>query len=441
MQRLRRRFLAGIVLLLGAGCMIGWLYSAPVAGLLVAALAGLAWQVRQVLRFDRALSENRLNEIDFGGGIWGRLAARTEYLRERGRKHKRRHRRLLREIRQSTNAMPDGGIVLNRDGEIVLANQAARTLAGISMPQDRGQRIDNILREPSFVEYLEKRDTGRAVEIPSPVTDDAWLACHLLPFGGEQYLLLLRDVTESIRMRRMRRDFVANASHELRSPLTVIGGYLDALAEDPNAPGDWRQPLKEMRVQAARMNRVVAELLELSRLENRDARRVEHVLDMSALLAFARRAWHGQPDVPRIDSEITLSAGLRGVGAEIESVIANLLSNAVRHTPAKGHITLSWSLDDEGGGCLAVTDTGEGIAEEHVPRLTERFFRVDEGRGRESGGVGLGLAIVKHALKRHDATLAVHSTPGVGSRFECHFPASRLVPPEAVPIDAAQGTR
>ncbi len=429
----RRRFVVGLVLLLAAGMLIGWLYGQPALGLLAAALLALGYQVRQLLRFEAALNNDRLDDADLGEGIWAQLLARVIYLRQRGRKHKRRHRRLLKEVRNSTNAMPDAGIVLNANYEILMSNQAAAELAGIRAPQDRGQRIDNILRDPRFVAYLAGERGERGVEIPSPLHDDNWLLCRLVPFGADQHLLLIRDITEAIRVNRMRRDFVANASHELRSPLTVISGYLDTLANDELAPADWRKPLAQMREQAERMNRVVGELLELSRLENDAAAREEQEIDIGAALAFARRSYAGEEGIAEIVVQAPLASRLRGVPTEIESVIANLLANALRHTPADGRVTLAWEAVP-GGACLSVTDSGEGIAEEYLPRLTERFFRVDEGRSRDSGGIGLGLAIVKHALLRHDARLEIDSTPGEGSRFACHFPAERLVGSEPVPI-------
>ncbi len=434
MASARRGFLMALGLALAAGLLIGWFYSAPLRGLLVAALLVIAWFVWQLLRFEHAVLHDKLEDVMQGDGIWSRIASRIHFLRQRSRKHKRRYRRLLREVRNSTNAMPDGGIVLDRDLQIVLGNQAARDLAGIRMPQDRGQRIDNILRNPLFVEYLKSEHDGRAVEIPSPLVEQNWLSCRLLPFGLDQQLLLIRDVTETFRVNTMRRDFVANASHELRSPLTVISGYLDTMAEADDAPESWRRPLQQMHTQAERMNRVVAELLELSRLENPQSVREEQEVDIGALMALARRGYSGQAGIASIETESSLSAHLLGVSTEIESVISNLLVNAVRHTAADGKITLSWHANADGSACLEVADTGEGIAVEHIPRLTERFFRVDPGRSRDSGGVGLGLSIVKHALMRHDASLEIESAAGKGSRFICHFPAARLIGADPIAI-------
>jgi two-component system phosphate regulon sensor histidine kinase PhoR len=231
----------------------------------------------------------------------------------------------------------------------------------------------------------------------------------------------------------MRREFVANASHELRSPLTVISGYLDTLADDPEVPQAWRSPVAQMRAQAARMNSIVAELLELSSLEASAAGRTEHAVDVAALLASTKKAYAGNAKGPELRVNCESRAQIMGRSAEIESVINNLVSNAMRHTPATGTVTLTWRSGAEGAE-IEVSDTGEGIAEEYISRLTERFFRVDKGRSRDDGGIGLGLAIVKHALERHDAQLCIVSALGKGSTFTCHFPPTRIATSPLVPV-------
>ena len=260
-----------------------------------------------------------------------------------------------------------------------------------------------------------------------------WLNCRIVPYGIDQKLLLLRDVTERIALNRMRRDFVANASHELRSPLTVMTGYIDAMAEDPVLLKSWEQPVRQMQEQAQRMTRIVAELLELSRLEGSGRAPTDETVDVGRLLTSVCDAFREQDGSPEFDLAVESSAQLRGNASEIESVISNLVSNAVRHTPAEGRVSLRWSTGPE-GATLEVLDTGEGIAAEHIPRLTERFFRVDRGRARTDGGVGLGLAIVKHVLGRHEARLEISSEPGVGSEFRCVFPAERIVVEPPIPL-------
>ena len=428
-----RKFLIGLLLLLAAGSLIGWFYGYPERGLLVAALLALAWQVRHLLAFHRALRTNDFEVFRYGDGIWEELFSRFSYEHERVARYKLQHRKLLKEIRKSTNAMPDGAVVLDTDNQIINCNRAARDLAGLKRKKDRGQRVDNILRDPLLTRLLSAGDYSNSIEIRSPLRDDAWLNCRVVPYGANQKLLFLRDVTERIRLSRVRRDFVANASHELRSPLTVITGYLDSLSEDREIPDGWLQPITQMQGQARRMTRIVSELLELSRLENAGSASVDEVVDVVGLLAGAAKAYV-QPGVgPTIDIAAESMAQIRGQSTEIESLINNLVSNAIRHTPIDGTITLIWRSDVDGAQ-LIVRDTGEGISEEHLPRLTERFFRVDRGRAREDGGVGLGLAIVKHIVGRHDAELMIISEPGSGSEFQCLFPPERIAVEPPIPL-------
>lgn len=433
MHKLARKVIYVQLSLLAAGALIGWLYGYPDWGLLLAALVGLGWQLRQLLRFEAALRSKHFGSLKYGDGIWSQMYSRFSYQRQRTAYYRKKYRRLLKEVRKSTNAMPDGGIVLNSDFEILLCNQAAQELAGFRSKQDRGQRVDNILRDPAFRAYLEAGDFTSGVEIPSPLQEDGWLSCRLVPYGVDEQLLLIQDVTERRRMSAMRREFVANASHELRSPLTVISGYLDTLAEDEEVPQGWRKPLEQMRMQAGRMNKIVAELLDLARLERAGPAPVDEIVDICGLLSAARKTFAGQENIPIIEIECRSTAQLHGSSNDLESVIVNLLSNAVRHTPPEGRITLSWTSDADGAD-LSVADTGVGIEAEYISRLTERFFRVDSGRARMQGGVGLGLAIVKHILERHEASLSIESTPGEGSCFSCRFPVARVIAPAPVSI-------
>jgi two-component system phosphate regulon sensor histidine kinase PhoR len=429
----RRNILTQVLLLLGIGTFVGWLYGYPERGMLVAALVILGWQLRKLVSFSKALHTRNFDDFRIGDGIWEQLYSRFSHERSRSTKYKRRYQKLLKEVRKSTNAMPDGGIVLNVNFEIVSCNKAAQELVGFRSKQDRGQRVDNLLRDPGFIRYLTGRDFDSGIEIRSPVNEDSWLFCRLVPYGADQHLLLIRDITERYKLTTMRRDFVANASHELRSPLTVISGYLDSMSEDETFPAEWEKPIDQMRSQAHRMNSIVAELLELSRLEAAGPEVARRQVNIDALLVSAKKSYQGISGIPEIDVDVQSHAHLLGKSADIESVVSNLLSNAIRHTPEDGHITLSWSSDADGGR-LSVTDNGDGIPEEARPRLTERFFRVDSGRARQDGGIGLGLAIVKHALLRHDAHLEIESELDKGSTFNCLFPTSRLAVEDPVSI-------
>ena len=433
MSETARKFLIGLILLLAAGTGIGWLYGHADWGLLAATLIALAWQVRQLLSFERALRTDDIDSFRIGEGIWEQMFARFRFEKERAARRKQSYRMLLREVRKSTNAMPDGAVIVDADNEIVNCNRAAKRLAGLKRKKDRGQRVDNILRDPRLVELLHSDDHKSTIEIPSPVTDGHWLNCRVVPYGPDQKLLFLRDVTERRRLSKMRRDFVANASHELRSPLTVISGYLDVLADDADIPEAWEKPVSQMRIQAVRMRQILGELLELSRLESAGPAKSDHPVDVLKLIEMTTQALGGHANVAHVTIDASSSAKLRGNEAEIETVIVNLLSNAIRYTPSNGEITITWRTGPDGAD-LIVTDTGEGIDPEHIPRLTERFFRVDRGRGRDEGGIGLGLAIVKHVLARHDAELIVASEAGKGSEFRCHFPPERVVVEPAISL-------
>jgi len=278
------------------------------------------------------------------------------------------------------------------------------------------------------VRYLAGGDYVNPVVIRPTTGEDCYLSMQVAPYGDGQLLLLVSDVSRQLRLEAVRRDFVANASHELRSPLTVISGYLETLAQDPGLDADLQGPVAEMRRQAERMTAIIRDLLELSRLEETDEVEGGEPIDIAALAGLLRkdvlaRAHHPREVRVRIDSQ----AQLRGDEPEIHSALSNLVDNAAKYTPAEGSVEMRWWVDEEGAH-FAVSDTGYGIPREHIPRLTERFYRVDAGRSRATGGSGLGLAIVKHVLQRHGGTLEVQSTLGAGSTFTCHFPAARIVP-------------
>jgi two-component system phosphate regulon sensor histidine kinase PhoR len=413
------------------GALIGAMYGYPFHGVLLALIGLIAWHLYNLYRLERWLRHPKRVTVPSGDGMWARVFAGSQHVMDRARLNRKKFRQLVKELRASTKAFPDGGVILNEQFEIVTYNKAARTLLGLKKKLDRGQRIDNLIRHPDFVAYLESeaRTARQSIEIPSPAGGDTWLSCRLIPYGAEQNLLLIRDITDSIKMEAMRRDFVANASHELRSPLTVIAGYLDALEEDEALPAEWEKPIVDMREQADRMSQLVRDLLELSRLESGASGPMDRSVDIASVLASAKKEVLAQDARPQhIDVELDSDANVLGEATEIQSVVSNLVSNAVRYTPADGSIVIRWGVDRQGGH-LSVEDTGIGISEQDIPRVTERFFRADEGRARQQGGTGLGLAIVKHALKRHDAELEIRSRPGVGSAFICHFSPRRLVYP------------
>jgi len=241
------------------------------------------------------------------------------------------------------------------------------------------------------------------------------------------FATLIRDITRQVKLERTRRDFVANASHELRSPLTVIRGYLDALAEAEELPQRWETPISETQRQAERMTTILADLIELLRLESEEGEADEGLVDVGEMLTLIQKELAARPDLPRLTLRLETDLSLLGSESELHSIFYNLISNAVRFTPIDGDVEISWCADDD-GAVFAVSDTGIGIPQEHLPRITERFYRVDRARSRATGGTGLGLAIVKHALQRHNGRLAIESRIGAGSTFRCHFPGPRVAP-------------
>ncbi|MCL4791976.1 MAG: phosphate regulon sensor histidine kinase PhoR, partial [Gammaproteobacteria bacterium] len=413
--------LVRLVLGLIAGALIGLIYDRPALGMLIVALGALAWHLYNLYRLERWLTTGSIADIPDGEGVWPPVFAKIQFIKTKAKRRGKRFRRLVKELRASTEAFPDGGVILNAQHEILNYNLAARVLLDLKVRVDRGQRIENLLRHPEFIAYLRSPGDRPAVEIPSPTGGDTWLSCRLIPYGPDQTLLLIRDISQRVKIERVRRDFVANASHELRTPLTVMMGYLDTLAEDPAKPPVWVQPIRVMQEQVQRMFRLVEDLLQLSRLESGQPVARDRAVSVADLIELARRDAQSLPGFGgQIEVQINSDVNVLGEESELQSVVSNLVANAVRYTPAEGRITISWNVDRDGGH-LAVVDTGIGMSEADIPRVTERFYRADGGRARQSGGTGLGLSIVKYALRRHDADLEIRSRLGHGSTFICHF--------------------
>jgi two-component system phosphate regulon sensor histidine kinase PhoR len=378
-------------------------------------------------QFDHWLRNRNRRDPPDAGGLWGDLVSQVSRLHRRKQFHKKRLLSLFRELRRSTASMPDGVVALNSANEIVWFNRKAAELLGLKRKTDFGIQIAGLLRVPEFSRYLAKGDYSASLRVPPRVGDATTLEFQGVPYGEGQVFLLVRDVTRQSQLETMRKDFVANASHELRSPLTVISGYLETLALDDTLPDDLRGPIGEMRRQSERMTTIISDLLELSRLEATDEQVVGTPIDVVGLLTLLRKDLSARDaKAHAVELRIESPDGLMGDQGLIHSAFWNLVDNAAKYTPSGGTITLRWWTDDDGGH-FAVTDTGPGIAAEHLPRLTERFYRVDPGRARDKGGSGLGLAIVRHVLQKHGGELKIESVEGRGSTFSCHFAPLRLV--------------
>ncbi len=439
-MKLRRQawWFAGVRLLgtVALGVLVGGMLGNVWAGLAGALAAHLALQLANLFRLDWWLRHRSYADPPDLGGVWGSVVTQAVRLHRRKRFHKQRYVQLMRQIQKSTGALPDGVVLLNEQREIVWFNRTAGQLLGLRRSVDLGLRIDNLLRQPQFARYLESGAFNEPVVIDVTHGMDRHLSLQAVQYGEGQLLLLVRDVTRQARLEALRKDFVANASHELRSPLTVISGYLETLSQDPALDPELQGPVAEMRRQAERMTNIIRDLLALSRLEETDEVVEGEPIDVAALAALLRKDVFARPEHPReIRLQIESDARLRGDEAEIHSAFSNLVDNAAKYTPVEGSIEIRWWTDEDGGH-FSVTDTGIGIPAEHIPRLTERFYRVDPGRSRATGGSGLGLAIVKHVLQRHGAELEIRSVYGRGSTFTCHFPPRRVVPATAEQTDS-----
>ncbi|MBD3812871.1 phosphate regulon sensor histidine kinase PhoR [Thiobacillus sp.] len=365
-------------------------------------------------------------------GTWGDIFYRLQKLQRRQKASRGQLTSALEQFEHAAMAVPDGMVILNRSEQIEWCNPASRTYMGLDCERDRGQFIRYLLRQAQFLDFLDAADYSRRLVCKSPVNRELILSLQLVPFGESQKLLVARDITDLERVDAMRRDFIANVSHELRTPLTVVGGFVETLADAPDLPAaESRHYFDLMLDHTRRMQHLLDDLLTLSRLESADHTLKDELVNVpelaQALKAEAESLSRGRH---RVSLQCQSEACLKGSLQEIRSALGNLVSNAVRYTPEGGEITLAWR-ERNGEGVFSVIDTGEGIAAEHIPRLTERFYRVDRSRSRETGGTGLGLAIVKHVLTRHGARLEIQSVPGKGSTFSAVFPAQRLQLPGA----------
>jgi two-component system phosphate regulon sensor histidine kinase PhoR len=420
----------------------------PLAGALAAlalfavgALAIIGWHLFQLDVLARWASGALEVQVPEGRGTWA-IAFGALYHRVRLRSARQREMRLaLDRFVSGAEALPDGVVVLDGNDRIQWANPRAQTHLGIDLRQDVGAPIVNLVRQPPFVQYLAAGDFSEPVVIASQRESGATLSIQIVPFGIEERLLMSRDITRLEAVARLRRDFIANVSHELKTPLTVLGGFLETLSDLKLDERQRRRYLALMAEQAQNMQRLVDDLLTLSALES------EHSTLQETEFAIVPLLLQVSADAKALSGErheITLSirdaANVTGSRDELASAFGNLVSNAVRYTPEGGRIALDWRVTPEAGE-FTVADTGIGIAAEHIPRLTERFYRVDRSRSRSTGGTGLGLAIVKHVLIRHQAELAIDSAPGQGSRFTVRLPARRikLVAEQPVATDTPVG--
>ncbi len=408
------------------GAMIGQIKTI----LLIYLLLWLGWYFSNMVKLGRWLEQGKKYSPPVSHGLWGYIFTEIYHMQQRKRRRNKKLAKLLGRFRESTAALPEGVIVLREQGEIEWWNEMAGELLGLKYPQDVDRRLTNLLRNPEVMDYFRNSDAQKPVHFPSPVAELKILSLKIVPYGNNQKLVVVRDVTLNKRVEEMQRDFVANISHELRTPLTVINGYLENLLE---GSGDLdaerlQHTFRVMQQQAIRMRQLTDDLTTLSNVDNDKLgprNEVVNVPQMLGSLHEEARILSGENNhtlVFEVDDELFL----RGDPRELDSVFTNLMVNAINYTPAGGAIRVRWYQDDSGAH-FEVNDTGIGIAPYHVERLTERFYRVDVARSRHTGGSGLGLAIVTRALQRHQAGLRIDSEIGRGSAFICDFPKEIII--------------
>ena len=411
-----------------AGLLVGIFSDNIALGLLIAVVIHLAYHLYRLYCLDQWLRLHRNSEPPEIGGLWEDIYHSIYKIQQRGRNHKRRLSTLLSRFREATSAMPDATVVLKEHGEIEWFNSAASRLLNLDA-HDVNHRVDSFIRHPDFVAYLRQRDYAQPLVLQSPSDTQVTLLIHVVPYGDNQRLLIARDVTHVQRLEQIRRDFIANASHELRTPLTVIMGFLETMTDGDDACAQqWARSLQLMQQQTERMQLIVQQLLLLSRLETDNSVQRRETVSVPAMLTAIKEEavlLSGEQHHD-IQLECDNALWLRGNAEELRSAFSNLFFNSVQYTPPGGVIRARWYRDDTGAH-FVVADTGIGIPAHHIPRLTERFYRVDAARSREVGGTGLGLAIVKHVMQRHDSKLRIESVVNQGSTFSCDFPNNLVV--------------
>jgi len=375
------------------------------------------------------LEHPRLDDIPNGWGVWSDVFARLYRSRRATEKNETRLVENEERFRRTISALPEGIVLVDASLQIEWCNPVAEQHLGIALRADQGLRVTNLVRDPEFVTYLTSAHFDAPLVFRPMARPNAALEVRVVEFEVERWIIISRDITQREQVDAVRRDFIANVSHELRTPLTVVNGFLEMLLDAKPDEQDTvrRRHLHLMHEQAQRMHRLVEDLLTLSKLESSESAVVEEVVDVRQLLREladeARALSHGQHRI-----EVAAPAAfVRGNREELRSAFSNLVSNAIRYTPEGGSISLAWEDDDQGAR-FAVTDTGIGIAPEHLSRVSERFYRIDKSRSRETGGTGLGLAIAKHVLLRHDGHLEISSELGRGSTFTAVLPAARRLP-------------
>ena len=427
--------------------IIGLIFDHVFFFLFLTSFTYLIWQQQKLSQLLNWIQNRNTTEAPEASGNFDDICREVDRLQLRHKKRKKKLADYLQQFRLATSALPDATIILDEEDRIQWANKAASEFLNINWPQDQRQRITNLIRSPILVRYLkgEYQDQRDTIEISSPIKSDVYLSLRIVPYGKNQRLFVARDVTRMQKLIEIRKDFVANVSHELRTPLTVLHGFLETMQNNKQQyPEKWHTLLETMNDQTIRMESVINDLLTISRLEEGrfvHSRETVIVPEMIGKIHEEAVALSGDKQ-HMFDISVEPDLWLKGSESEIYSAFSNLVFNAVRYTPSGGVIKIHWYRGGESSAHMAISDNGIGIPPQSIPRLTERFYRVEQSRNRDDGGSGLGLSIVKHILFRHKATLHIESKLGEGSLFRCDFPEEVVVikpPPPTVKIDQPTG--
>ncbi|EKO3919944.1 phosphate regulon sensor histidine kinase PhoR [bacterium 19MO03SA05] len=408
--------------------IVGWVFGHMPWLLLAATALQLVWHLHNQVRFSVWLWDEKRLTPPSGSGNWESLFNGIYRLQQRQRKKRKELTNLIRRFRNGAESLPDAVVVFRAEGNIVWCNRLAQHLLGFRWPDDAGQPISNLIRTPGFINYLQKNDFSEPLTMHSPLNVERSLELRIVPYTEGEHLMVVRDVTQVKQLEGMRRNFFANVSHELRTPMTVLQGYLE-MTEDPDLllGPMWPKAHGVMTEQLNRMSSLVNQLLTLSKIEASPIHELDEEVDVPAMLEVLEKEALSLSGEQAHQIRFTVDKQLKVLADEdqLRSAISNLVYNAVKYTPAGAEIQVRWQ-NTEQGALFEVEDRGEGIAAQHLHRLTERFYRVDKARSRDTGGSGLGLAIVKHALSHHDSHLDIRSEVGVGSCFSFVLP-KRLV--------------
>lgn len=418
------------ILIITAICSLIGLFSDNYAlWMLIGCAIYIIMMVRQMRRLNQWLLRQDSEHPPEGSGIWGQIFDNIYQLQRTQGRERENLQGVINRVQEISSALKDGVVILNARGQLDFWNPAAHRMLALHT-KDQGQSVINFIRHPKFVSYFEEGNFEEPLELPSPRFPSKHLQFQITPFGKQERLIVVRDVTQLHNLEKMRQDFIANVSHELRTPLTVINGYVETLADNNHTP-NWNKPLQQMQQQAKRMSLLINDLLVLSKLETTEAGHNHKPLNIEQLLSIVKNeaevlSKDKEQQLTLICNNTTKPLLLLGNEKELHSAFSNLVTNAIKYTPKEGKVSiLLWQ--DQKHLYVSVSDNGPGIEALHIPRLTERFYRVDASRNSNTGGTGLGLAIVKHVLMRHEAELKITSEVGKGSMFICVFPLPQQI--------------